>query len=86
MAYLTTVTETYRMKNDEEVKRFLEELKKDPSFEIVKYNSIKKEKKKQGEIIDEWVRFSVTKRFNDEKEPISEVQVRYDKGDFEDGN
>ena len=53
MAYLTTVTETYRMKNDEEVKRFLEELKKDPSFEIVKYNSIKKEKKKQGEIIDE---------------------------------
>lgn len=79
MAYLTTVTETYRMENDEEVKRFLEELKKDPSFEIVKYNSVKKEKKKQGEIIDEWVRFSVTKRFNDEKEPDFPIKISYEK-------
>ena len=79
MAYLTTVTETYRMANDEEVKRFLEELKNDPSFEIVKYNSVKKEKKKLGEFIDEWVRFSVTKRFNDEKEPDLPIKISYEK-------
>lgn len=79
MAYLTEVTETYRMENDEEVKSFLEEFKKDPSFEIVKYNSMKKEKKAKGEIIDEWVRFSVTKRFNDEKEPDFPINISYEK-------
>lgn len=79
MAYLTEVTETYRMENDEEVKSFLEEFKKDSSFEIVKYNSMKKEKKAKGEIIDEWVRFSVTKRFNDEKEPDFPINISYEK-------
>ena len=81
MNYLIRTTETYRVPNEEAVKKLLEELKSNRMFEIVKYSSIKK-----GEIVDEWIRLEVVKVFNDEKEPISEVQVRYDKGDFEDGN
>lgn len=80
MAYLVNVTETYRMANDEEVKRFLEDLKSDPSFEIVKYNSVKKEKKQKGEVVEEWVRFSVTKAFNDEKNPDFPIAISYERG------
>ena len=86
MNYVIRTTETYRVPNEEAVKKLLEELKSNRMFEIVKYSSIKKERKEKGEIVDEWIRLEVVKVFNDEKEPISEVQVRYDKGDFEDGN
>lgn len=80
MGFLISVTETYRMKTDEEAKRFLEELKQDRNFDIVKYSSIKKERKQKGEIIDEWVRFTVTKAFNDEKEPDCSVDITYERG------
>ena len=86
MNYLIRTTETYRVPNEEAVKKLLEELKSNRMFEIVKYSSIKKERKEKGEIVDEWIRLEVVKVFNDEKEPISEVKVRYDKGDFEDDN
>ena len=79
MRYLTSVVETYRLPNDEAVKVFLEELKQDPSFEVTKYSSVKKELKQKGEVVDEWVRFSVTKAFNNEKEPDSVITISYDK-------
>ena len=79
MRYLTSVVETYRLPNDEAVKVFLEELKKDPTFEVTKYSSVKKELKQKGEVVDEWVRFSVTKAFNNEKEPDSVITISYDK-------
>ena len=78
MKYLTSVVETYRLPNEEAVKVFLEELKKDPAFTVAKYTSQKKERKQKGEIVDEWVRFSVTKLFNDEKEPDREISVIYE--------
>ena len=79
MRYLTSVVETYRLPNDEAVKVFLEELKQDPTFEVTKYSSVKKELKQKGEVVDEWVRFSVTKAFNNEKEPDSVITISYDK-------
>ena len=79
MRYLISVVETYRLPNDEAVKKFLEELKQDPTFEVSKYSSVKKQTVSKGEVIDEWVRFSVTKLFNKEKEPDSVVTVSYDK-------
>ena len=45
MKYLIRTVEVYRLANEEEVKNFLEELKADGNFEIVKYSSQKKEKK-----------------------------------------
>lgn len=78
MRYLTSVVETYRLPNDEAVKVFLEELKRDPAFTITKYSSTKKERKEKGDIVDEWVRFTVTKVFNEEKEPESIINISYE--------
>lgn len=78
MRYLTSVVETYRLPNDEAVKVFLEELKRDPAFTITKYSSTKKERKEKGEVVDEWVRFTVTKVFNEEKEPESIINISYE--------
>lgn len=79
MKYLTKVVETYRLENEKEVEIFLQELKKDSRFEIAKYSSSKKEKKQKGEIIDEWIRFEVTKLFNNEAEPDTEINIEYNK-------
>lgn len=82
MRYLTKVTETYRLANDKEVETFIQELKQDNSFEIAKYSSTKKEKKSKGEVVDEWIRFEVTKLFNEEVEPDNEITITYTKGAF----
>lgn len=79
MRHLIKATETYRIANENEVKTFIEELKSDPNFEIAKYSSQKKEKKKGGEVIDEWIRFEVVKLFDDEKEPLNSVEVNYER-------
>lgn len=77
MRYLTKVVETYRLGNEKEVEEFLQELKADTTFEVAKYSSTKKEKKQKGEVVDEWIRFEVTKVFNDEAEPDSYIEVEY---------
>lgn len=77
MRYLTKVVETYRLANEKEVEDFLKELKSDSHFEVSKYSSSKKEKKSKGEVIDEWIRFEVTKLFNNEQEPIDIVNINY---------
>lgn len=82
MRYLTKVTETYRLANDKEVETFIQELKQDSSFEIAKYSSTKKEKKSKGEVVDEWIRFEVTKLFNEEVEPDNEITITYTRGAF----
>lgn len=77
--YLTKVVETYRIGSEKEVEAFLAELKKDRRFTVAKYSSTKKEKKQKGEVIDEWIRFEVTKVFNDEVTPDSVIEVNYNK-------
>lgn len=78
MRYLTKVVETYRLSSEKEVEEFLKELKSDHRFTVAKYSSIKKEKKSKGEVIDEWIRFEVTKLFNDEAEPVDVINVNYE--------
>lgn len=78
MRYLTKVVETYRLSSEKEVEEFLKELKSDHRFTVAKYSSTKKEKKSKGEVIDEWIRFEVTKLFNDEVEPVDVINVNYE--------
>ena len=78
MRYLTKVVETYRLSSEKEVEEFLKELKSDHRFAVAKYSSTKKEKKSKGEVIDEWIRFEVTKLFNDEAEPVDVINVNYE--------
>lgn len=78
MRYLTKVVETYRLSSEKEVEEFLKELKSNHRFTVAKYSSTKKEKKSKGEVIDEWIRFEVTKLFNDEAEPVDVINVNYE--------
>ena len=75
--YLITTTETYRVDTEEEVEAVLEEAKNDPNYILVKYSSAYKEKKAQGEVVDQWYRLTLTKTFTDEKEPDRDVQITY---------
>jgi hypothetical protein len=77
MKYLITTTETYRVDSEEEVEAILEEAKNDSNYSLVKYSSMYKEKKAQGDVVDSWFKLTLTKTFTDEKEPDRDVQITY---------
>ena len=79
MKYLIKSVETYRVANEAEAAQVIEEAKKDKRFALIKYESVHKEKKAKGEVIDEWCRVTLHKVFNDEVEPDSYVKVDYEK-------
>ena len=79
MKYLIKSVETYRVATEAEAAQVIEEAKKDRRFSLVKYESVHKEKKAKGEVIDEWCRVTLHKVFNDEVEPESYVKVDYTK-------
>lgn len=75
--YLTNTVETYRVDSEAEVKRVIEEAKKDKTFSLTKYTSEYKERKQKGEVIDSYFKVTLTKLFNDIKEPDTFVEVSY---------
>ena len=77
MEYLVSTTEVYRVDDEASATALIEKAKHDSMYDLAKYSSVKKEKKQKGEIIDEWYQVSLTKKFNDEKEPISVINIRY---------
>ena len=77
MAYLINVTETYRVTTESEVERILEEAKNDSRYELTKYTSVVKTVKKSGEVVDEWIRLTLTKVFCEEKEPSGTYKIDY---------
>lgn len=78
MAYLLKTVETFRVENEAEAKKLIEEAKADPKFTLTKYLSEKRCQKAKGEIVDEWIRTTLTKEFNLEKEPCNVVTITYD--------
>ena len=79
MRYLTKAVETYRVANEAEAAKMIEEAKTDNRFALIKYEAVHKEKKAKGEIIDEWIRVTLHKAFNEESAPDSEIEVNYKK-------
>jgi hypothetical protein len=77
MKYLTQVVETYRVDNEADVIKMIEEAKADNRFTLVKHSSQYKERKQKGEVIDAWYKLSLTKQFTDEKEPDAVVSINY---------
>lgn len=77
MRYLLNVVETYRVADENEAKKLIEEAKKDRNYSLTKYVSQQKVKKSKGEIEDEWVRVTLTKEFTEEKDPECLVTVSY---------
>lgn len=80
--HLISVTEVYRVDSEEEAARVINEAKESNKYSLSKYSSVHKERKKQGEVVDEWYRLTLTKVFDDEKEPVSEVSIDYQIGAF----
>ena len=77
MKYLTQVTETYRVDDEERVLEMIEEAKQDKRFTLTKHTSQYKERKAKGEVIDAWYKVTLTKQFTDEKEPDANVTISY---------
>lgn len=75
MKYLIETTEVYRVDSEDEIKNVVEEAKRTST--VVKHNYTYKCKKQKGEIIDEWYKVSITKKWDDEKEPCGSTSVSY---------
>lgn len=76
--YLVSATEVYRVDDAESAAALIDEAKAETKYILAKYSSVKKEKKAKGEIVDEWYQVTLVKKFNDEKDPISNIDVNYE--------
>lgn len=76
--YLISTVETYRVDTEAEATKIIEESKQNDSYTLGKYISEHKERKSKGEIIDEYWKLSLTKIFNDIKEPDTIVNMEYE--------
>lgn len=84
MAYLISVTETYRVETKDEADALIESAKTDEAnykYGLKKYNCEQKSRKVKidGESeVEEWYRVSLTKTFTDEKEPETVYVPNYE--------
>lgn len=76
--FLVSTVETYRVDTDEEAKKLIEEAKNSSMFDLGKYSSEYKVKVSKGEIVDEYFKVVLTKKFNNIKEPSQHIKVDYD--------
>jgi len=76
--YLVSTIEVYRVDNENEVKEIIDEAKNATEFSLAKYSSEFKERKSKGAVIDSWYKVTLNKHFNDEKDPISFVNINYE--------
>ena len=76
--YLVSTVETYRVDTENEAARAIEEAKNDGSYILGKYTNEHKERKLKGEVVDEYWKLSLTKLFNDIKEPDRIYNVEYE--------
>ena len=77
--YLISTTEVYRVDSEAEAQALIKESKESSFGDLVKYNNVYKERKQKKEVVDAWYRVSLTRSFDDEKEPVGEVKVSYSK-------
>lgn len=76
--YLIKTTEQYRCDSEQEANELIKEAKASSLYTVTKTSSEIKTLKQKGEVVDEWRRVTITKVFNDEKEPYGQVYVSYD--------
>ena len=76
--YLINVTEVYRVDTESEAKELIESAKNASEYQLVKYTSEHKERKAKGEVVDEYTKVQLVKRFTDEKEPEEITTVIYE--------
>lgn len=80
MKFLLTTTEVYRVDNEAEAEKIIEEAKADNHFILSKYSSQFKEKKQKGEVVESYHKVTLVKEFTSEKEPTHQTDVIYSNG------
>ena len=80
--YLIKVDETYRVDSEAEAIELINEARADHKFTLAKHSSTLRQTKQKGEIVDEWFRVTLTKVFDEEKEPIGNTTITYNTGAF----
>lgn len=78
MKYLISTVEIYRVDTESEATQLIAEAKSDNKFTLSKYNCERKDIKEKGEIVGEYYKVSLTKVFNDIKDPVVETTVAYE--------
>ena len=76
--YLVSTVETYRVDTERESAEAIEEAKKDTTYILGKYTNEHKERKSKGEVVDEYWKLTLTKLFNDIKDPDNVYNVAYE--------
>lgn len=76
-AYLIKIVETYRVANEKEANDMIKKAQECKDYDLKKFNSEYRCQKAKGEVVDEWYRVTLTKEFNDEKEPGALIDVSY---------
>ena len=77
MKYLTKTTETYRVDSEAEVLEMIKDAKESSKWTLEGHSSKKKQVKQKGEIVEEYFVLTLTKSFNDEKDPLIDITVTY---------
>ena len=80
MKFLLKTVETYRVDTEAEATSLIEEAKK--KFTVSKAVSEVRTRKAKGEVVEEWIRVTITKEFTSEKDPESVVSVNYETGGY----
>ena len=78
MKYLISATDVYRVSTIAEVEQLHEELINDTHFTLNAFSYKTKQIKQKGEIIDEYQLVTAKKLFNDEKEPGTNIDIKYE--------
>lgn len=78
MKFLIQSSECYRVDSQNEVDALIEECKHDSSYALAKYSCVQRERKEKGEVTDSWYRVTVIKNFNEEKDPDTVIDVKYE--------
>lgn len=69
MKFLIQTTEIFRCDSEQEAEIFLKDMKKDKNYEITSSTVAKKEVKQKGEVVDSYIKLTVKKVYNEEKDP-----------------
>lgn len=78
MKYLISTTDVYRVPTVAEVEQLHEDLINDTHFTLSAFSYKTKQIKQKGEVIDEYQLVSAKKLFNDEKEPGTNIEIKYE--------
>ena len=80
MKYLINTTEVYRFSAEDEATAFIEKAKQEPGYTLTKSTVEYKERKQKGEVIDVYWKVTLVKHFNEEKDPVFDIDITYDRG------